>query len=481
VKVLVVSPFPPLRDGVGRYAAQEVEGLRADGHEVEVMAPVACAAHHVVDLKHGLGMRHLLRYADRYDRVILQYQPANYHRRSKGFSRLLTNIGMWMCFRSLANLTVVCHEIEYPAPGWRRWKPTALVKRRAWRSARNVVFHTEREVEEMRDRLGVVPRGYSVRPHGGHFRRATSEGRSAARERLGRDQHELLLLCIGFIQPHKGFDRALRAFARVPGSRARLVIVGSIREETPDGLAHLEELRSLAAADPRAELRVEMLSDEGFDRWIVASDVVVLPYREIWSSGVFERAKLLGRPVIATDAGGIRDQASGDDVVVSDEDGLAKAMNDLVDEGPLQELPTPDSVEEAAGYVAAEAARRRGRGTVRPGPLGDAVHRLEEAAAITPMVLRSPRPVIGRALDVGRRVIFRILGWLVVPVVGQVNAFNRGAAEALGGIADELERLRSDVATLSGQLEDLRRERAGSADGERSAEPPPSPDEPPRR
>ena len=76
MKILMVSPFPPLRDGVGKYAAQEVAALRAEGHEVEVLAPVACAADHVEDFKTWIGGLAKLRgYARRYDQVILQYQP----------------------------------------------------------------------------------------------------------------------------------------------------------------------------------------------------------------------------------------------------------------------------------------------------------------------------------------------------------------------------------------------------------------------
>ena len=39
------------------------------------------------------------------------------------------------------------------------------------------------------------------------------------------------------------------------------------------------------------------------------ADTLVLPYREIWSSGVMERAKLFNRVVIAADVGGLGDQA----------------------------------------------------------------------------------------------------------------------------------------------------------------------------
>lgn len=45
------------------------------------------------------------------------------------------------------------------------------------------------------------------------------------------------------------------------------------------------ELRALVAATPGAMLREGYLSDETFDVWLVAADLVVLPYRHIWSSG----------------------------------------------------------------------------------------------------------------------------------------------------------------------------------------------------
>src|SRR5439155_595594 len=118
---------------------------------------------------------------------------------------------------------------------------------------------------------------------------------------------------IGFIQPHKGFDRAVRAFAANGlGARGcRLDVVGSVRLEEPDFLAHLSELERLAESTPGVRLHTTYVSDEAFDRWIVASDVLVLPYRHIWSSGVLERAALYDRPVIITRVGGLEAQAAG--------------------------------------------------------------------------------------------------------------------------------------------------------------------------
>ena len=54
-----------------------------------------------------------------------------------------------------------------------------------------------------------------------------------ARAALGLPADEHVFLCIGFVQPHKGFDRAVRAFAGLAAQGARLDVVGSVAGRRP--------------------------------------------------------------------------------------------------------------------------------------------------------------------------------------------------------------------------------------------------------
>ncbi|MCL5270746.1 MAG: glycosyltransferase, partial [bacterium] len=110
------------------------------------------------------------------------------------------------------------------------------------------------------------------------------------------------------IQPHKGFERAIEAFRRVPDPRLRLKIVGSVRLAWDKIHAYARLLHELADADPRCEVVEGYLGDELFDTWIVAADYVLLPYHEIWTSAVAARAALYRRPMIAARIGGIVEQ-----------------------------------------------------------------------------------------------------------------------------------------------------------------------------
>jgi hypothetical protein len=78
-----------------------------------------------------------------------------------------------------------------------------------------------------------------------------------------------VLVCGGFLQPSKGFDRAVEAFAASSAAEggARLHLVGSVRDRTPETVAHVEGLRRLAGSTPGVTLHVRFLTDAEFDAW----------------------------------------------------------------------------------------------------------------------------------------------------------------------------------------------------------------------
>lgn len=73
-RILVVSPYPPVRDGIATYALQTVRALRRQGHDVEVLSPGPSAAHHHLDLVGPRGALALAKRIRDYDRVIVQFQ-----------------------------------------------------------------------------------------------------------------------------------------------------------------------------------------------------------------------------------------------------------------------------------------------------------------------------------------------------------------------------------------------------------------------
>ena len=230
---------------------------------------------------------------------------------------------LWGFLARRRRLLVVLHEPEPELDGVCGWAQQTF-----WRAVTEVLVHSraERDVFVRTVRSRHHPRVRIVDHHAA-FRPATRATHEEARKRLGIDAATRMALCIGFFGPHKGFDRAITAFARAGlGSEAHLCIVGSVLSSSPEMDAHLADLRRQVDAVPDVTLVNRYVTDEEFDLWLLASDIVVLPYRTISSSSVAARARILGRSVIATAAGGLPEQLAGRAVIVADDDELTQAL-----------------------------------------------------------------------------------------------------------------------------------------------------------
>ncbi|MGH9056310.1 MAG: glycosyltransferase family 4 protein, partial [Acidimicrobiales bacterium] len=310
MKILMVSPYPPARDGVANYAAQVAAGLRAQGHRVAVVSPTPSAAAHHQPLQTIRGTWRAARLGRRADKTIVQFQPEAFFSGMRLDLFVRHWIGLMVLFSAGGNVEVVVHEAPY-SDGGRAGAVRERMWRRLWQQPAALAVHTEAERDELVANLGVKEGNIKLIGHGDHFTRRSTASKADAREELGIDPEAFVFLSIGFLQPHKGFDRTARGLARLDGANLRLDIVGEVRVRTPEHDRYIRMLEDLAAADPRVHLHREYVSDEQFDAWIIAADALVLPYREIWSSGVVERAALYDRPVVVTDVGGLPGQVDG--------------------------------------------------------------------------------------------------------------------------------------------------------------------------
>jgi Glycosyl transferases group 1 len=319
-----------------------------------------------------------------------------------------------------------------------------------------VTVHTEPERELFvnafgRDDVHVVG-------HGEHFSRRTTIDKFEARARLGIPSEHFVFVSIGFIQPHKGFDRAIRAFGALDVPECRLDVVGSLRVDEPGYVAYANELQRLADETPNAYLHREYVSDAAFDEWLVASDYLVLPYRHIWSSGVLERTALYDRPVIVTSVGGIPSQAPSGTVVVADDRELLAAMRRVTgrhrapdgsewsaQSGPVDHDAAMAGIRRAA---AADRARAPARfedvelhsGQTLRAPSAGSRHRgddLRRDALATLPHLEHPSPrgrsVLGSA---GKRLTQRLTYWQIQPIIDHVNRLHDSVERSIEPHAD---------------------------------------------
>ena len=281
---------------------------------------------------------------------------------------------------------------EFPHEGAAGSRLEAQAARAMWQAVDHISVHTEVERQLLASAYGLSTARITVVDPGASFERRTNLTQEEARARLGLAPDGFIFLSIGFLQPHKGFDRAVRAFGDLGERGCRLEIVGSLRVDAPEYLMYLEDLRELVDETNGVTLHEEYVSDSEFDVWIVAADALVLPYRLIWSSSVCERASLYQRPLIASRVGGLEDQTPSDAIMVDSDRDLAEAMQRVAGLEPVAAPagPWPGADRDAVMREIRSACRRPSLGVSR----GDE-RTGEQRDVAPPAAAADPRPPIG--------------------------------------------------------------------------------------
>lgn len=123
------------------------------------------------------------------------------------------------------------------------------------------------------------------------------------------------LLCFGILRPYKSYETVIDAFLQLDqASNMRLKIMGA----APD-VQYLESLRRRADKSPLIELRAGRLSEEVLIAEILAARCVVVPYENLYNSGVVFLSLSLRVPVLLRAgpvASELRDEY-GDDLIVT--------------------------------------------------------------------------------------------------------------------------------------------------------------------
>ncbi|MGH9357241.1 MAG: glycosyltransferase, partial [Terriglobia bacterium] len=166
--------------------------------------------------------------------------------------------------------------------------------------------HTEKMKSELLENFGVDERVVTIVPFGiNNSVPNTDLTPEQAKQRLGSRASEKTILFFGRIGPYKGLHFLVDAFQTIAARNAdyRLIIVG---EPKRGGEKYMDEIRRTIDRDANRERviqKIEFIPDEDTELYFKAADVLVLPYTDLFQSGVLFLAYSFGLPVIATDVG----------------------------------------------------------------------------------------------------------------------------------------------------------------------------------
>jgi len=186
-----------------------------------------------------------------------------------------------------------------------------LTLRVQYRFCDHIFVHTDKMKEELCRDFGVAQKVVTVIRHPvNNAFPDTDLTPSEAKKRLDLRDDENAILFFGRIRPYKGIEHLLAAFRLLAAkhSNYRLVIAGEPKKGSEEYRDEIERIVKTEFAPGRIILKIQFIPDEQMEVYLKAADVLVLPYKEIFQSGVLFLAYSFGLPVVATDVGSFREE-----------------------------------------------------------------------------------------------------------------------------------------------------------------------------
>ena len=180
-----------------------------------------------------------------------------------------------------------------------------------YRLADHIFVHSEKMRRDLIEEFDVPEEATSVIPFGvNNAVPRTSLTPGQAKERLGISGGERTLLFFGRIVPYKGLEFLVAAFQKILASNSdyRLIIAGNAKKGSDRYLGDIKRTISRDLAMGRVITRIEYIPDEETELYFKAADVFVLPYTQVFQSGVLFLGYSFGLPVIATCVGSFREE-----------------------------------------------------------------------------------------------------------------------------------------------------------------------------
>jgi glycosyltransferase involved in cell wall biosynthesis len=179
-----------------------------------------------------------------------------------------------------------------------------------YRLADHIFVHSDgMKVELIRD-FGVPNSQVSVIPFGiNNAVPNTGLTRREARQQLDVGEGKKTLLFFGNIAPYKGLEYLVTALQKFVARRNDyLLIIAGRPKNCPQYWDQIRQAIHEDVQEGSVLLREEFIPDEETEVYFKAADVVVLPYRHIYQSGILFLGYSFGLPALAADVGSLKDE-----------------------------------------------------------------------------------------------------------------------------------------------------------------------------
>lgn len=236
---------------------------------------------------------------------------------------------LMLYYKSLGKAVVLtAHNVNGPKRDSRDTAFNRFTLRIQYRLADHIFVHTVKMKAELIQDFGIPASRVSVIPFGiNNSIPDTGLSSREAKQRLGlRDNHKVMLF-FGRIKPYKGLPYLIAAFQRLAPRHDdyKLIIAGRLEEGCGEYWESMRREIQPYLETGQIASRIEFIPDSETEVYFKGADVLVLPYKEIFQSGVLFLGYNFGLPVVAADVGSLKEE------IVEGSTGFAFRPEDPID------------------------------------------------------------------------------------------------------------------------------------------------------
>jgi glycosyltransferase involved in cell wall biosynthesis len=234
-----------------------------------------------------------------------------WHNKFIVFDRIVMNL-----FYKLAKkkLVYTAHNIDADQRNERKTIFNRISLSIQYRIVDHIIVHTKKMKEQLILEFNINSNKISVIPHGIILidnKYIDDIPKNIARKAFKLSKEEKVILFFGNITSYKGVEFAVNALHilvnKFKDNQFRLIIAGEVKKENITYYRTLEDIITQYNLDDYIIKIPDYIPDSQIEILFACSDVLVLPYKNIFQTGVLFLSYSFGLPVIASDVGSLKE------------------------------------------------------------------------------------------------------------------------------------------------------------------------------
>tara|TARA_Y100001954_G_scaffold237155_1_gene299963 strand:- start:944 stop:1786 length:843 start_codon:yes stop_codon:yes gene_type:complete len=204
-----------------------------------------------------------------------------------------------------------------------------------------IITHNKFSKDEIISNFRFLENKIEIIPHGNYLPFISAEeNQKNARAKLSISDDKKVLLFFGMIKSVKGLDVLLEAMPKIVKSNPNILLLVA-GKPWKDDFSKYENQISRLNIKKYCMLEIKFIDHKDVSLFYSASDIVVLPYRKIYQSGVLMMSLCYKKPVVVSDLPSFKEVLKDKETAVffssENSSALSEAVNFLLNDEKLLE------------------------------------------------------------------------------------------------------------------------------------------------